>query len=126
MAAWGVVAGVVMVVWWVPVSARIPMVTAIATSTPSAVITVPGRIRRRGVTRAMVCGVDMVCSVVVGRWAAGRLDGCLELGRGTVTGAACSGLTARLQVACDRGPGAGGRGRRRLVGSRGCLPQRGG
>ena len=35
-AAWEVVAGVVMVVWCVPVTARIPMVRAIATSTPSA------------------------------------------------------------------------------------------
>ena len=95
-------AAVVMVVWCVPVSARIPMVTAIATSTPSVVSTVPGRVRDRGVTRVIVCGVDMVCSVVVGRWAAGRLDGCLELGRGTVAGAACSGLMAGLQVACAR------------------------
>ena len=101
-AAWGVVAGVVMVVWCVPVSARIPMVTAIATSTPSVVSIAPGRIRDRGVGRVMVCGVDMVCSVVVGRWAAGRLDGCLELVGGTVAGAACSGLMAGLQVACAR------------------------
>ena len=101
-AGWEVAAGVVMVVWCVPVTARIPMVRAIATSTPSVVSTVPGRIRGRGVARVMVCGVDMVCSVVVGRWAAGRLDGCSELVRGTVTGAACSGLTAGLQVACAR------------------------
>jgi hypothetical protein len=74
----------------------------------------------------VVCGVDMVCSVVVGRWAAGRLDGSSELVVGTVTGAACSALVACLQVACVRGPDSGGRGRRRLVRSRGCVPQRGG
>ena len=78
-AAWGVVAGVVTVVWCVPVSARIATVTAIAMSTPSAVSTVPGRVRRRGVTPVMACGVDMFCSVVVGRGAAGRLDGSSEL-----------------------------------------------
>ena len=69
--AWEAVAGIGTVVWCAPVSARMTMVTAIATSTPSAAISVPGRVRRRGVAGVMVCGVDMVCSVVVGRWAAG-------------------------------------------------------
>jgi hypothetical protein len=41
-AAWEVLAAVVAVVWWVPVSARIPMARAIAASTPSAVSAVPG------------------------------------------------------------------------------------
>jgi len=49
----------------------------------------------------MDCDVDTVCSeLVMGRRAALRLDGSSELDDGTVTGDACSGLTARLQPGC--------------------------
>jgi hypothetical protein len=66
-AAWEVGAGVAMVVWWfVPVSVINPIVTTIATSTPSAPSSAPGVIRNRGVLRVMLCGVDMVCSVCGG------------------------------------------------------------
>jgi len=68
-AAWEGVAGVAVVVWFAPVSAINVIVTAMAMSAPSAVISVPSLLRNRG-ARGMVCGVDMVCSVW--RWALGR------------------------------------------------------
>lgn len=102
LAAWEVVGEAATVVWWfAPVSARNMIVAAIATSTPTAVSAVRGVIRNRGMTGAMGCGVDMICSVLV--WAAGaawRFDGSSELGEGTVAGEACGELTARLRPAC--------------------------
>jgi hypothetical protein len=102
LAAWVVVGEAATVVWWfAPVSARNVIVAAIATRTPIVAAAVPGLIRNRGVSGPMGCDVNMACSVLV--WAAGaawRLDGSSELGEGTVTSEACSGLTARLQLAC--------------------------
>jgi len=60
-AGWEVVAVIAAVVWWfVPVRVRNMIVTAIATSTPSAVTIVPRLIGNRGVRGSMGCGVYMV------------------------------------------------------------------
>jgi predicted ATPase/DNA-binding SARP family transcriptional activator len=86
-AACEVVAVVATVVWWfVPVRAMNMIVTAIATRMPSAVNSVPGLIRTRGVMGSMGRGVNMVCSVLW--WAAARPGG-------------LTGLRARLGD-CDR------------------------
>ena len=73
-ATWESVAGD-SVAWFAPVSPMKVIVMAMAMSTPSAVVSVPSPIRNRG-ARGMLCGVDMVCSVlVVGRRVARGFDG---------------------------------------------------
>jgi hypothetical protein len=59
------VGGIATVEWCVPPSERKTIVTAMATSTPSPVATVPALVRNRGVRGAMLWCVDIVPPVVV-------------------------------------------------------------